>query len=203
MYNAGMSKNIPPGLGELLRQLSEEIDKGSEARYSAAALAMRPRYTPLLRRLAAGHNTVKALTSAMGITQGAVSQTLKRLEAEGLIQKQPGPIDKREQIIHLTDAGQKLVATLDHHWRCRLQAIDTLETEIGAPLRDILRDVLCKLAGKSFEERIKDEEDALKKSLKESQPQVKAFKASKVRAQNEGRFKKDQRSKISGGRHNV
>ena len=71
-----------PGLGELLRHLTELVDRGAEANYRRQGLAYRPRYTPIMRALARGEHSVRELTERLAITQGAVSQSVKRMEAE-------------------------------------------------------------------------------------------------------------------------
>ncbi len=72
-----MSTKTHPGLGELLRHLSELVDQGAEEQYRAMGLNYRARYTPVLRAIVAGAATVTDITEATYLTQGAVSQTIR------------------------------------------------------------------------------------------------------------------------------
>ena len=67
---------------------------------------------------AVGHNegmSVTDLADVMGITKGAVSQTLKKLEAKGLVAKNPDPGNNSRLLIQLSSKGK--VAFFAHeHW---------------------------------------------------------------------------------------
>jgi DNA-binding MarR family transcriptional regulator len=52
------------------------------------------------------------LTEALGMTKGAISKVLARLEAKGLIARTTVAADRRAQRIALTSAGRKLVPRL-------------------------------------------------------------------------------------------
>jgi len=104
MYCCVMSLNIEPGLGELLRHLAELTDKDAEKSYHLSDIDYRPRYTPIMRALDYGVSTVTDFTSALNITQGAVSQTIKLMLNDGLINRQKGT-DGRQSIIRLSKTG--------------------------------------------------------------------------------------------------
>lgn len=57
-------------------------------------------------------NTPLAVTEYLGLTKGTVSQSLKALEAKGLIVKTQDPRDKRSVHLQLTEAARALVAEL-------------------------------------------------------------------------------------------
>ena len=57
-------------------------------------------------------NTPLAVTEYLGLTKGTVSQSLKVLEAKGLIVKLPDPRDKRSVHLQLTDSAHALLAVL-------------------------------------------------------------------------------------------
>ncbi len=143
------------GLGELLRHLTELVDEGAALVYKGKGLQYRPRYTPVMRALAAGECTVSDITAQLAITQGAVSQSLKLMEKDGLVKRRPGP-DARQTLIKLNAKGRRLFAPLADHWRATFVAIDQLENEIEAPLRDVLRRTVAALEQKGFSERIQN-----------------------------------------------
>jgi len=57
-------------------------------------------------------NTPLGVTDYLGLTKGTVSQSLKALEAKGLIRKQPDEHDKRSVHLELTEEGRALIVEL-------------------------------------------------------------------------------------------
>lgn len=55
---------------------------------------------------------------AIGI--GAASKAVDRLEARGLVTRQPNPLNRRSAILRLTDEGRELAELADHTFRTRL-----------------------------------------------------------------------------------
>lgn len=149
-------QQLPPGLGELLRHLNDIVDHGSEERYAEIGLACRPRYTPVLRAMAAGASTVSDITEACRLTQGAVSQTLGLMAEAGLVTRHPLP-DGRKSEVRLTGAGQVLLTQVSAHWSVIFAALDELEAEIGHPLRRALTDTIDALERRSFAQRLRDQ----------------------------------------------
>jgi DNA-binding MarR family transcriptional regulator len=56
------------------------------------------------------NKSVSGVASRLGITKGAVSQTAKRLEAKGYLERTNREGDKKTVILHLTDMGQEALA---------------------------------------------------------------------------------------------
>lgn len=157
-----MANILKPGLGELLRHLSELFDSGSEAHYKKANIPIKSRYTPVLRALAeVDAQTVKEITAQLQITQGAVSQTIRLMEKDGFIEREQGKKDARETFIKLTNKGKALTKILNPQWQARFDAIEDLEKELAIPIRSQLQVIATALEKKDFSERI---EDACKKS---------------------------------------
>lgn len=148
-----MNKRLEPGLGELLRHLVEQLDRGSEEHYLRSSLPFRARYTPVMRALAGGSCCVSEITERVHITQGAVSQSIKLMQEDGLIKRESGP-DARQSIVVLTAKGQKLLTTLQAQWAARIRAIEQLEEEIACPLRANLMEAVAALQSKGFSERL-------------------------------------------------
>ncbi len=68
----------------------------------------------LLMHLFHVQNTnVIAIAAKMGLTKGAISQTLKRLKKKGLISKEMYPEKKNELSIQFTEKGDLLMAVLN------------------------------------------------------------------------------------------
>ncbi|MGH1352129.1 MAG: MarR family winged helix-turn-helix transcriptional regulator [Methyloligellaceae bacterium] len=154
-----MTENQSLGLGELLRHLSDLLDKASEAHYHASGLDYRARYTPILRRIGSDPITISDLQKQLHITQGAISQTVKLMENDNLVQR-IATEDRRSQTVKLTGKGKRLQRKLDDLWQLRLKVIDDLEKEVGAPLRSILKQVITALENNPFDARLLQKEEA-------------------------------------------
>ena len=148
-----MSQREKPGLGELLRYVGELVEQGAEDAYRTLHLAYRPRYTPVLRALATGAETVTDITARTHITQGAVSQTVGLMVADGLVERH-SLHDGRKSGLRLTPTGQAVLQELIPHWRTTFAAIETLEQEIGHPLLQVLEDAARALEHRSFAARL-------------------------------------------------
>ncbi|XXF10013.1 MarR family transcriptional regulator [Pseudomonas sp. D1-3] len=148
-----MTMKIEPGLGELLRYVSELVERGAEQHYQEMGLTYRARYTPVLRAIEAGARTITEITARTHLTQGAISQTVNQMEADGLITRQRGA-DARKSEVHLAPAGQRLMPLLIGHWAATFHAIEQLEQDIGHPLRQVLRAAAQALQHQDFSQRL-------------------------------------------------
>lgn len=149
-----MDIKLEPGLGELLRHLTELLDQGAESLYQKKSLNFRPRYTPVMRVLAShGASSVSDITHRLSITQGAVSQTVKLMLAAGLLEKQ-ATSDARQSLFALSEQGRSLLPLLQEHWQATFQAIQALEEEISQPLRLSLSRAIAALQSRDFALRI-------------------------------------------------
>lgn len=155
-----MNRKNEPGLGELLRYVSELVELGAEEHYQQMGLNYRARYTPVLRAIRSGAQTVTEITAHTRLTQGAISQTVGQMEADGVISRQRCE-DGRKSVIRLTPNGEQLVARLDSHWSATFEVIGQLEEEIGHPLRQVLADTASALEQRGFSQRLTD----IKRSL--------------------------------------
>lgn len=142
-----------PGLGELLRYVGELVDQGADQHYRTMSLSYRARYTPVLRALGNGAQTVTDITERTRLTQGAISQTVALLESDGLISRHAVD-DGRKSGIRLTAAGRTLVGKLERHWAATFAAIASLEEEIGYPVRQVLEAVAEALEREGFAARL-------------------------------------------------
>ena len=154
-----MNTKAMSGLGELLRYVTELVDQGAEEHYRDLSLSYRARYTPVLRAIAAGAETVTDITGATHLTQGAVSQTVALMVADGILVKRPMD-DARKSGVRLTPDGAALLGRLQPHWEITFAAIAMLEAEIGYPLRRVLGAAAGALEREGFADRLRRAADA-------------------------------------------
>lgn len=149
-----VSTRTKPGLGELLRHVGELVDQGADEQYRALRLNTRARYTPVLRAIAAGAATVTDITATTHLSQGAVSQTVALMTADGLLSR--GPMDDaRKSGVHLAPKGRALLKKLQPHWELTFAAIAALEAETGHPLLAALEAAAAALERESFAARLR------------------------------------------------
>lgn len=141
------------GLGQSLRQLLELSDLDMDSWYQQLPFPYRARYTPILSLLAQGPQIVGQLSEALSITQGAVSQTIRLMAGDGLIEKKQGQ-DGRQSVIALSPLGEQALQILQPHWEAIFQALEQLEKEIAVPLREHLHLAAQALQANSFSRRV-------------------------------------------------
>lgn len=145
-----------PTLGTLLRSLIDLLDGDVEAAYSAAGLAWRPRYTPVLRALRrSGPSPIKTIALEIGVSHSAASQTVSQMAREGLIEMRPGA-DARERILMLTPATEAMIPALERQQAATNAAAAGLEAELSASLTKVLGEAITALQRRSFGARIAD-----------------------------------------------
>jgi SAM-dependent methyltransferase/DNA-binding MarR family transcriptional regulator len=155
-----------PGLGELLRYVGELVDREAGEVYDSLGMSYRPRYTPVLRAMSLGAGTVTDITALTHVTQGAISQTIGLMVADGLVEREQLP-DGRKSGIRLTGKGRELIESLKSHWEITFAAIIGLEKQIGFPLRRVLGDTATALESKGFAARL---EEARQERAKQNAP---------------------------------
>jgi len=57
-----------------------------------------------------GPMPVNVLGAKVGLTSGSITSLVDRLEAKGLLERQPHPEDGRARMVHLTPGGRNLIA---------------------------------------------------------------------------------------------
>ncbi|MFI8342223.1 MarR family winged helix-turn-helix transcriptional regulator [Streptomyces sp. NPDC085639] len=78
---------------------------------------------PVLSALArTGPRSAADLAQVAGIDRSGVTRRASRLEAAGLIRREPDPTDRRAHLLVLTDQGQQVVAELRTRLAARITA---------------------------------------------------------------------------------
>ncbi|GAA1348942.1 MarR family transcriptional regulator [Arthrobacter koreensis] len=63
------------------------------------------------------------IAATTNMSRASVSAAIKKIEEDGLISREPSPVDQRSTVLRLTDAGEQAVIrtyqshiALEHHW---------------------------------------------------------------------------------------
>jgi DNA-binding transcriptional ArsR family regulator len=143
-----------PTLGTLLRHLVELLDDAVEARYVAAGLDYRPRYTPVVRALLELRSaSIRAIARHAGLTHSAASQTVALMMKAGLVRAHVGE-DGRERVVSLSPRALRMVPGLKRLWATTNAAARELDGELAMPLSSLVQDAIRALEKRPFVERI-------------------------------------------------
>jgi DNA-binding MarR family transcriptional regulator len=66
---------------------------------------------------------IKEVASRLGQDSGSITPIVKRLEAEGYLVRNRDPLDERNRVLTLTEAGQRLRAKGVHINQCIIKAV--------------------------------------------------------------------------------
>jgi len=97
-----------------------------------------------------GPTPVNRIGARVGLTSGSITTAVDRLERRGLVERRNDPGDRRTRVVHLTDAGRRMIACAfaDHE-----KAMEEAAAGLTAAEREQLIELLKKLglhaAGKS------------------------------------------------------
>lgn len=92
-------------------------------------------------------NTAMAVTAYLGLTKGTVSQSIKSLEAKGLVRKQADPHDRRNVRLFLTAAARRLLA------RDPMLELEAAAAQLASPARRKLTQSLEQLLSRRLAAR--------------------------------------------------
>jgi DNA-binding MarR family transcriptional regulator len=115
-----------PELGFLLSRLMREVMAREKPILDAAGLEMWD-YAVLSALAESDAPTQAQLAATTGRDKTRLIGNLDRLEARGMVERQPDPADRRNRIVSLTPVGSQVLGD------CR-EAIGAMETELLADL---------------------------------------------------------------------
>lgn len=156
-----MQSNPPPGLGSLLRRLTELLDGDLEQVYAAMQIDYRARYTPVYRALLARQRaTIREIALDAGMSHSAASQTVAHMAKRGLVALEPGE-DRRQRVVRLTDNGISLRERLEQQWTLTGLAARQLDQQLSMPLSKILMEAIDAVERVPFSQRIEAMRDSM------------------------------------------
>jgi DNA-binding MarR family transcriptional regulator len=92
----------------------------------------------ILFQLAVGPRTLSELAEANNLDAPYVTLIVDKMEAHGLVQRQPHPADRRRKLVTLTAAGQEAVATANAILLRPPSALDALSADELDRLTELL-----------------------------------------------------------------
>ena len=141
-------------LGTELRALLEQMD--ADVGRALADLGLegyRPRFSPVVRVLAEGPASVRALAAATGVTHSAASQTVAAMVKAGWAEQRVGT-DARERIVELTDAARAALPAIRAESEVTVAAMAALDAELPYPMSTFVTDLRTALERTPFRARM-------------------------------------------------
>lgn len=134
---------MTPSLGDSLARIAARL-RALERR-DAAAAGLRTVHLEVLRHLSrperAG-DTPSAVATALALTKGTVSQTLRVLERRGLVMRRPDEDDRRVVHFEPTGLGRALGEASPRAWEAALAGLSARDRgRVQRALDDVLRAV--------------------------------------------------------------
>lgn len=106
-------RSDPDSFGFLITDVTRLTRAELDRRIGEAGLGLTPGEGRTLSHAArAGAVRQTVLAERMGVEAMTLSAALDRLEARGLIERQPDPDDRRAKLVHLTEAGEEMLAKI-------------------------------------------------------------------------------------------
>ncbi|MFC4786066.1 MarR family winged helix-turn-helix transcriptional regulator [Nocardioides sp. MAHUQ-72] len=105
---------------------------------------LRPRHGYVVQRLLSGPKTATEIAEALGVSQQAVSKTVKEMVALGYVQQACDPVDRRRRPVELSERGRQAV---DVARRTRSSLARQLGTRVGEERLTVAHEVVAELLG--------------------------------------------------------
>lgn len=126
----------------MLNQVAEAVSKSFQVRYQREFGLSRTQWRILAHLYAQDGLTAKVISTRIHEDKVSISRGVAALESSGRLSRQPGPSDRRFEVLHLTPEGRELFAQLTQ----RAHAFEAdLARTLGAESTNELRKVLEKL----------------------------------------------------------
>ena len=144
-------------IGSRLRMLTDRITADAAGIYGLYGLDIKPKWFPVLYSLSAGEaKTVTGIAREIGHTHPSVSNIVKEMSAENLIEEVPDCADKRRIAISLSPRGREVCDKLAEVCTDVAAAVEEVS---GATRHDLWRAIgewEEQLSQKSLSERVKE-----------------------------------------------
>ncbi|WP_341214555.1 bifunctional helix-turn-helix transcriptional regulator/GNAT family N-acetyltransferase [uncultured Wocania sp.] len=139
------------GLGSRLKRVSEYMMKETQLVYNHFNIDFDPYLFPMFKIIANKDGVTNSeIQRALQFTQPAITQSINKLSAKGLIIYKDDKLDKRKKIIYPSNKGNKTLEKLKPIWKSIDKIIKEYTLESSSSLIEHLNILENKLSKKSF-----------------------------------------------------
>jgi len=127
-------------IADLLGQVVRQLHHGT--REALAPLGLSRAQSRVVRLLADGPLRMATIAERLAVVPRTVTDLVDGVEAAGLVERRPDPVDRRSIFVALTADGQRLLERLDVAWReSAEEAVRRLDPADRAVLLQLLREL--------------------------------------------------------------
>lgn len=142
-------------LGSRMKRLADRMAAQAGAVYESQGFAIEPRFFPLTQLLVRhGDTSVSDAAKSLGISQPAISQIYRQMEAEGWLLQKSDPDDGRRRLLGLTAAGRRRAKSMGPMWGAVSDAAIDLCMTTGVDLVRAIANLEQALEQQSLAERV-------------------------------------------------
>ena len=142
-------------IGTRMRRVLEMMTSEGDRLYEEAGVKFKVSYFyPIYALSLRGPMPITEIARLAGFSHSAVSQTIKKLIAEGLVETRRAA-DGRQKTVSLTKAGKTMVDTLQPYWRAFEAAVTEIAADTGVDILAGIKALEDAFAVKSFYDRTK------------------------------------------------
>jgi DNA-binding MarR family transcriptional regulator/predicted GNAT family N-acyltransferase len=148
-------------LGSRTKRLSDYMMAHVRNAYQERGDDLEPAMMPLLLHLQDHHTrtgqglTLRELADHLGTSHPLISQRVKSLDAQGLVETRPNPNDERSRTVHLTFEGDRMLRSLAPTRKAILDSLDSILGEDAQHLVDIIERIERKFVARPFDQVIR------------------------------------------------
>jgi len=157
-----MERSILNELGELalgsrLKRLSDYIMKEGKELYTLHQIDFEPKWFPVFYSIATQHSTnVMKIADSLNITHAAVSQTVKELVKNHMVDTVDHETDGRKKTLQLSKKGKQIQSNMEPLWHDIATALNNLLRSKQNHLLMAIQEVEDGFSDSSFIDRIKE-----------------------------------------------
>jgi len=134
---------------EIRKRIAQVVNKtifaGRRRVVSLDGVRLHPSEVHLILVIADGAVNATRIAERLGVTKGAVSQTLSRLEGKGMIVKERDPHNQNELVLSLTGPGERARELCRAGEQAFTRAHETYLEKLDAHEREVVLDFLLHL----------------------------------------------------------
>ena len=154
-----LSQLGPLALGSRLKRISDRLMSQAASVYEWHGFDVQSRWFPMLSLLSElGEVTIGEASKALGVSQPAISQSVREMTQARWIESNPCPNDARRRRVRLNERGKALIGDMKTMWQSVGQAAEELCEEVDPNFMTTLSKLETALKRASLLQRIQSSE---------------------------------------------
>ncbi len=145
-------------LGSRLRRLSERMGEEAFQIYKLYNIELQPNWFPVFYVLSQGQEkTISTIAKEIGHSQPSISKIVREMAKKGIVDERKGKMDKRKNVISLSEKGKKMTSKIKHSYEDVNISIEKALMETNADLWKAIEEWEYLLSQKSLFTRVKEQ----------------------------------------------